>query len=163
MELRRAAVTDLQAINDIYNQAVEERFSTAHLEPVALEEREQWFTDHDPRCHPVYVAEEAGEVLGWVSLGSYRQGRQALAHVAEVSYYVARAHRGMGIGRTLLGHAIREAPGYGYSVLVAILLSANHASIRLLESYGFSRWGAMPGIARIEETEADHLYYGIKL
>ncbi len=163
MELRRATNEDLQAINDIYNQAVEERFSTAHLEPVTLDERERWFREHDPVWHPVDVAEEAGMVVGWVSLGPYRPGRQALAHVAEVSYYVAREHRGMGIGRRLLGHAIREAPGYGYSVLVAILLSANRASIKLLESFGFSRWGAMPGIARIEGEGADHLYYGLKL
>ena len=163
MELRRATDADLQAINDIYNQAVEERFSTAHLELVTMEERERWFMDHDSGYHPVYVAEETGRVVGWVSLGPYRQGRQALAHVAEVSYYVTRAQRRTGIGRTLLGHVIREAPGYGYSVLVAILLSANHASIRLLESFGFSRWGAMPGIARIDGEEADHLYYGIKL
>lgn len=161
--LRLANNGDLQIINAIYNQAVEDRFSTAQLLPVTQKERVRWFSEHDPAHSPVYVYEDKKVVKGWVSLGSYRKGRQALAHVAEVSYYVARDHRGLGIGRTLLGHAIREAPGLGYSVLIAILLGGNIPSIRLLETYGFERWGSMPGIARIEGAEADHLYYGIKL
>jgi phosphinothricin acetyltransferase len=163
MQLRLAAGADLTAINAIYNQAVEDRFSTAHLVPVTQKEREQWYQDHDSARYPVYVAEEAGEVRGWASLGPYRPGRQALAHVAEVSYYVAREHRGRGTGTILLGHAIRVAPELGYAVLIAILLSGNRSSIRLLEKYGFEKWGSMPGIARIEEVKADHLYYGLKL
>lgn len=163
MMLRTATRADLQVINAIYNQAVEDRFSTAQLLPVTQKERDRWFREHDPRHSPVYMYEDAEEVKGWVSLGPYRKGRQALKHVAEVSYYVAREHRGRGIGRTLLGHAISEAPGLGYSVLIAILLGGNIPSIRLLETYGFERWGSMPGIARIEGAEADHLYYGLKL
>ncbi|MGW8313983.1 MAG: N-acetyltransferase family protein, partial [Bacteroidales bacterium] len=122
-----------------------------------------WFLEHDPGLYPIYVFEEEGAVRGWVSLGPYRPGRQALAHVAEVSYYVEREYRGRGIGRALLGHAISEAPNLGYSVLVAILLGGNIPSIRLLETYGFERWGSMPGIAHIEGARADHLYYGLKL
>lgn len=163
MKLRPATSADLTAINEIYNQAVTDRFSTAHLEPVTFKEREKWYRERDLGRHPLFVAGEDDVVLGWVSLGAYRAGRQALAHVAEVSYYVAREHRGRGIGRTLLGFAISKAPGFGYDVLMAILLSGNRASIRLLESYGFTKWGTMPGIARIDGREADHLYYGLKL
>ena len=52
---------------------------------------------------------------------------------------------------------------YPLSVLVAILLNKNPASIALLDKYGFECWGVMPGIARIQDQEADHLYYGLKL
>jgi phosphinothricin acetyltransferase len=62
-----------------------------------------------------------------------------------------------------LEHAIRVAPEFGFSVLIAILLSKNPASIGLLEKHGFSCWGAMPGIAKIGDQTADHLYYGLKL
>jgi len=163
MKVRIALPGDLPAINDIYNQAVRQRFCTAHLEPVNMKEREQWFASHDPGIFPVFVIENSHRIAGWVSLGAYRKDRQALAHVAEVSYYVHEKERGKGLGSKLLEHAVKVAPGFGFSVLIAILLNKNPASIGLLEKFGFESWGVMPGIALIEGQEADHLYYGLKL
>jgi L-amino acid N-acyltransferase YncA len=163
MNIRLAHPGDLPAINEIYNQAVGELFCTAHLHQVDMDYRREWFSEHDPLRFPVYVYEERGSVLGWISLGPYRKGRQALDHVGEVSYYVHRLSRGRGIGKQMLEHVIRTAPQLGLTVLVAILLDRNSASISLLEKEGFTRWGAMPGIARIGHDSADHLYYGLKL
>ena len=163
MKIRIALPGDLPAINDIYNQAVRQRYCTAHLEPVNMKEREEWFTSHDPGIFPVFVVESGNRIAGWVSLGAYRKDRQALAHVAEVSYYVDEKERGKGLGSFLLDHSVKVAPSYGFSVLIAILLNKNPASIGLLEKFGFEPWGAMPGIALIDGQEADHLYYGLKL
>ena len=160
MEISLARHEDLTAINRIYNQAVRQRFCTAHLNLVNEEERKRWFASHDPRHFPVYVAVEGDRVVGWISLGPYREGRQALAHVAEVSYYVDEKERGKGIGSSLLDHVIGVASGFGFSVLIAILLDKNPASIALLQKFGFTEWGRMPGIARIDDQRADHLYYG---
>lgn len=163
MSIRLAQIEDLPRINDIYRQAVEERFCTAHLSPVSMEERALWFSSHSSGRYPVYVFDEGEGLSGWLSLGPYRANRQALAHVAEVSYYVDNECRGRGIGSTLLQHAIDAAPAFGITVLVAILLSKNPASIALLEKFGFVRWGSMPGIAKIGTETADHLYMGLKL
>ena len=163
MKIRKASREDLQAINRIYNQAVRQRFCTAHLEETGPLERERWFDGHDPARYPVFVAVEDQSVIGWMSLGPYRENRQALSHVAEVSYYVDELNRGKGTGNALLDHAIRTAPAYGFAVLIAILLHKNAASIGLLQKSGFEEWGRMPGIARIGDQMADHLYYGLKL
>jgi len=163
MQFRKATWEDLEAINEIYNQAVEQRFCTAHLEPVGMEYRREWFAQHDPEKYPVFVACQSKEITGWVSLGPYRLGRQALAHVGEVSYYVERGHRGRGTGSLLMEHAMKKAPDFGLTVLVAILLNRNPPSMALLKKFGFSEWGVMPGIARISHDSADHLYYGLKL
>jgi len=163
MRIRIAQAGDLLAINDIYNQAVRQRFCTAHLKPVGMEERKVWFASHDPGIFPVFVIETNHRIAGWLSLGAYREDRQALAHVAEVSYYVDEKDRGKGLGISLLEHAVKVAPSFGFSVLIAILLDKNPASIGLLERFGFESWGVMPGIALIEGQEADHLYYGLKL
>ena len=154
MKIRLAAQEDLVAINKIYNQAVNQRFCTAHLSPVSMEYREKWFLQHVPDRYPVYVAEVDKQLYGWVSLGTYRSDRQALAHVGEVSYFVDENRRGEGVGSKLLEHAIAVAPRCGLTVLIAILLDKNPASIAL---------GAMPGIAIIGDEMADHLYYGLKL
>ena len=163
MLIRLARQEDLSGINEIYNQAVRQRFCTAHLSEIGLNERKDWFGGHDPERFPVFVAENSQQLCGWVSLGAYRQDRQALAHVAEVSYYVDEKEQGKGIGGRLLEHAIKVAPGFGFTILIAILLNKNPASIGLLEKFGFESWGVMPGIALIDGQEADHLYYGMKL
>jgi len=163
MEIRKASKEDLPAINRIYNQAVRQRFCTAHLEETGTHERERWFEAHDPARYPVFVAVEDQQVTGWMSLGPYREDRQALSHVAEVSYYVDELKRGKGTGSALLDHAIQNAPAYGFAVLIAILLHKNAASIGLLQKSGFEEWGRMPGIARIGDQVADHIYYGLRL
>jgi phosphinothricin acetyltransferase len=163
MKIRKARKEDLPLINEIYNQAVQQGFCTAHLEEVDMQERVRWFSSHHPAHFPVFVAVIEEKVVGWVSLGPYREDRQALAHVAEVSYYVDEEARGLGVGSNLLAHAINASSDYGFTVLIAILLNKNPASIGLLHKHGFEEWGRMPGIARIDEQEADHLYYGIKL
>jgi len=163
MEIRIARHEDLFNINMIYNQAVEQKFCTAHLEPVGMDYHEDWFREYNQDPFAIHVAIENSRVIGWSSLGPYRSGREALAHVVEVSYYVHNDARGRGVGSLLLQHAIEEAPRFGYSVLIAILLSKNNVSIGLLEKFGFACWGTMPGIALIGKNLADHLYYGLKL
>ncbi len=162
MRIRLALEQDLFAINAIYNQAVEQKYCTAHLSPLSTEEQASWFKKHDPDRYPVFVSELDNRVVGWVSLGAYRIDRQALDHVAEVSYYVDNRQQGKGVGTHLLKHAILKAPDFGFSVLIAILLGRNQASIGLLEKLEFSCWGTMPGIAKIDNQEVDHLYYGLK-
>ena len=163
MCIRLASKEDLPSINTIYNQAVRQGFCTAHLVPVDLEYRHAWFSDHPPERYPVYVYQEDNVIMGWVSLGAYRADREALAHVAEVSYFVDQGSRGRGIGSQLLQHALHVTPACGLSILVAILQNKNPVSISLLKKFGFSLWGSMPGIASIGKETADHLYYGLRL
>jgi len=128
-----------------------------------MEDRRSWFHAHDSAQFPVFVILHTKRILGWASLGPYREDRQALAHVAEVSYYVEETERGKGVGGRLLGYVLQVAPEYGFKVLIAILLNKNPASIAILKKFDFEEWGRMPGIARIGGQEADHLYYGKRL
>lgn len=163
MGIRLALREDLPSINGIYNQAVEERFCTAHLAPVSMHARLEWFGLHDPDRFPVYVSTEGKVITGWISLGPYRTDRQALAHVAEVSFYVREGYRNKGVATHMLEFVIGVAPRFCLEVLVAILLERNVASMALLRKFGFAEWGRMPGIARIGSEHIDHLYFGLKL
>jgi len=155
-------IRDLEAVNEIYNQAVGLKFSTAHTHPLSLDERLEWFGEHDDR-YPVFVWEENGTVAGWISFSPYRKGRQALQSTAEISYYVhTRFHR-MGIGSRLLEYAIAKAPGLKFRNLIAILLEPNAASIALLRKFGFELWGDMPAIAEINGGKFNHQYYGLRI
>jgi phosphinothricin acetyltransferase len=158
--IRTATIDDLSSIVAIYNEAIEQRFATADLEPVTVNQRSAWFHEHDPSTLPIYVAEREGAVVGWCSLSAYRPGRAALRRTAEISYYVAAAVRGHGVGTALVQHAIEQAPRLGKHVLFGILLERNAPSIRLLTKCGFELWGRLPDVAVINGELVSHVYYG---
>lgn len=158
--IRIAEARDLPAIVEIYNQAVAQRGATADLEPVTTAGRAAWFAEHEPSRHPIFVAVRDGQVAGWRSLSAYRPGRAALRHTAEISYYVHRSHRRMGIAARLVEHAINACPSLEIKTLFAIVLDVNQPSAALLAHAGFERWGHLPGVAEIDGVACGHLYYG---
>ena len=161
--VRQALYDDLDAINDIYNQAVDTRCSTAETEHVDIDARIRWFVEHDPSKFPVLAAELDGRVVGWTSLSPYRKGRQGLASTVEISYYVHSDFRRRGIGTAMMKSALEKAKEFGYRNVIAILFDTNEGSIRLLEKNGFERWGLMPGIVEVDGKTYGHLYCGRKL
>jgi L-amino acid N-acyltransferase YncA len=160
--IRPAALSDLPRLVAIYNQAIASRNATADTEPFTVEQRLDWFHTHTPEAFPVYSYEEDGEVLGWLSISPYR-GRPALRRTAEVSYYVDYAHHGRGIGSALLAHALADASRIHKQVYLAILLEWNTGSVRLLEKYGFEKWGYLPEVAEFDGRLCGQFYYGKKL
>ena len=152
--IRVASESDLPAIVEIYNQAVEQRFATADLRPVTIDQRRAWFVAHESSMYPIHVYEQDQEVVGWCSFSSYRSGREAV---------LGRGAQGRGVGSALVQHAVREAPRLGKRVLFGILLERNHASIRLMEKCGFELWGKLPDVAMIDGELLSHLYYGRKV
>ncbi|WP_461633297.1 GNAT family N-acetyltransferase [Labilibaculum euxinus] len=163
MKIRLSTISDLAAINDIYNQAVRKRYCTADLDEISLEQCTKWFEGHQPNQYPVFAAVEDDRVVGWICYSAYRAGRRALQSAAEVSYYIHEEHLQKGIGTQLMQFVIDKAPKYQFKSLFAILLAENLASLKLLEKFGFERWGLMPHVADIDGEICDHLYYGRKV
>jgi L-amino acid N-acyltransferase YncA len=162
IKIRLATLTDLSRIVEIYNQAVVAHNATADTTPFTTEQRLDWFRLHSPEAYPIYLYEQGGKVLGWLSVSPYR-GRPALSRTAEVSYYVDYGVQGSGIGSALLAHAIEEAPHIGKRIFLAIVLEWNTASIHLLEKYGFEKWGYLPEVAEFDGRLCGQFYYGKRL
>lgn len=159
MQVRVVVPDDLHRIVAIYNQAIAARNATADTVPFTVEQRLDWFQAHTPEAYPIYVYQQDGEVLGWLSVSPYR-GRPALIRTAEVSYYVDYAHHGRGIGSALLAQALADVPRLGKKIYLAILLEWNTGSIRLLEKFGFEKWGVLPDVAEFDGTLCGQFYYG---
>ena len=162
MFIRKANKSDLIVINDIYNQSVKQKYLTADIDLISIEERRKWFDSHDEN-NPVIVAEVNDRVVGWISISPYRQGRRALRNTAEVSYYIDEEYQGKGIGSLLMDHALKKSKECGIKTLIAILLQTNHPSIRLLEKFSFEKWGHLPGVADFNGNEVGQYYYGRKV
>jgi phosphinothricin acetyltransferase len=139
---------DSDAVAAIYAQAIAVGGSTADLQPPGPERWKAFFALHADLRWPAWVREREGQVLGYAFLSPWRHGREGLAGTVEISYYVDQSHRRQGHGRALLRHALQAARSLGYHSALAILLAENRASIALLESEGFARWGTLPGVFR---------------
>ena len=161
--IRKIKIADLEAANEIYNQAVRSKYQTAETEETSLEYRQGWFEEHRSGIYPVFVTEDLGEVVGWASLSEYRKGRRALRYTAEVSFYIRKDRQGQGIGTQLLEFIIDRAREIDIKTLIAILLEPNTPSIRLLEKFSFQKWGDMPNVAEFDGIECNHQFYGLRI
>jgi phosphinothricin acetyltransferase len=160
VNIRDATIEDVEHINNIHNQAIEEKFKVAYLEPWTQEKCVEWFKEHTGKEYPVYVAEIDSRVIGFVYINPYRPGRAALQQTAEISYFVDRDRRGKGVGKQLIEYMESQCSKLGIKTLFAILLDTNVASIKLIEKCGYKKWGHLPGVAVFDGVEAGHLYYG---
>jgi len=94
------------------------------------------------RRHPhaaVFVAEEAGEIVGRLSVA--RDPHPASFHVADLGLMVVASHRRRGIGRALLQHAVEWASESRVRKLELHVFPHNAPAIALYESFGFVREG----------------------
>jgi phosphinothricin acetyltransferase len=157
--IRPALIGDLPKLTVIYNQAILAK-QNANTQPFKVSERKAWFEAHQNPKYPLLIVEDKGALMGFATLSSYRSGRQALRYAVEVSYYVDKDHQRKGVGTILLKKMEEVAENLGYKHLFAILLDNNLPSVRLLEKFGFVKWGHLPNIVEIDEKVHGHLYYG---
>lgn len=161
--IRPAELADLEAIVEIYNQAVKNRFETADTVEVNPTERIAWFTDHQSNTYPIFVYEKDNKIAGWLSVSPYRQGRKAMRYTVEISYYVHNDYKRQGIGSRLLEHVIDKCKELKHKTLFAIILDKNVASTKLLTKFGFEKWGHLPDVADFDGIECGHVYYGLRI
>lgn len=88
ISLCEASAQDAPFLAKVYNQAILAGDCTCDTEPVTVEEREMWIRQHAAEGYPVYLCLEGGKPVGYGYLTAYRPGRRAVAHVAEISYYL---------------------------------------------------------------------------
>jgi phosphinothricin acetyltransferase len=146
--LRDACDSDLQAICEIFNEAVANTTAIWLEQPVDLSERQVWLNQRRSRGYPVLVATDShGGVQGFASYADWRPFA-GFRYTVEHSLYVRAGQRGSGIGKQLLAELIERAGAAGLHVMVAAIESSNQASIRLHQGMGFQISGQMPQVGR---------------
>jgi L-amino acid N-acyltransferase YncA len=156
---RLATLDDLPAIVTIYNSTIPSRQVTADIEPVTVASRMEWFNEHSAGKRPIWVVEENGQMLGWLSYSNFHS-RAAYSHTAEISIYLAQDARGKGLGAYFLTEAIAFAPSLNIHTLVGLIFGHNEPSLKLFERFGFERWADMPRVATLDGIERDLVIVG---
>ena len=139
IEIVLAEERDLRGIAAIYNDVILHSTATFDVTPRTDEEQLEWFRRHGEK-HPVLVARQGGEVVGWASLNVFHE-RCAYEKTVEDSVYVREDWRGRGVGRKLLGRLVEAARAAGHHSIVARIADHSQASIGLHRVLGFLEVG----------------------
>ena len=102
--------------------------------------REQ-FEHNFTSCRPPFgfwVAEEAGQVLGFQSLLPCTSNPLKRHLLAESSTYVAAGEQDRGVGEPLLRRALAEAQTNGLQFVLGYVLAANERVVNMVERCGFA-------------------------
>jgi len=146
LTIRPAKADDLNAITEIYNEAILATDATFDTKAKTDDEQRAWFVNHGPK-NPILVAELDGFVVGWVSLSQWSD-RCAYSDTAEISLYVKEGLRGRGIGSRLMKDIIQRGEEVGLHTVIARITAGNQRSIHLHESVGFEHIGVMREVGR---------------
>jgi len=146
MKIRRATINDLDAITEIYNDAIRKTVATFDTAPKSPQEQRVWLDSHGAK-YPIVVGEIDGVIVGWASLSLYSD-RCAYSDTAEISVYIAELHRGKGFGRKILEKIIHLGQDVGLHVLIARIAEGNEKSIHLFDSVGFTHVGVLKEVGR---------------
>ena len=147
VQLRSASVDDAEAVAEIYNLEVTTGTNVFDIEPRTIDQQREWLTERTGAHAVVVATADDGEVTGFGSLSRYKE-RPSYATSVESSVYVARTHRGEGVGLALLNELVRVATDHGFHTMVARIEASNEASIALHRRAGFDVIGIEREIGR---------------
>jgi L-amino acid N-acyltransferase YncA len=144
--VRPATAGDVPAITAIYRHHVLHGLASFEVEPPDAAEMVRRFTAIRELGLPYLVAEIDGKIAGYAYAAEYR-ARPAYRYTVEDSVYVDIDHVGLGVGSALMPQLIAGCTAAGRRQIIAVIGdSANHASIRLHEKFGFQRVGLLPAV-----------------
>ena len=143
--IRPARAGDAGAIAAIYNQGIEERLATFETRQKGKAEIEELIAED-----LVIVAERDSEVAGFAKVAPYEARSPYYAGIGEVTLYVERDARRLGLGRELLEGICAAAAERGQHKLVAKIFAGNEPSLELFDACGFRRVGVHQRHAALE-------------
>jgi L-amino acid N-acyltransferase YncA len=144
--IRAAVVADADAIAAIYNEGIEERVATFETRPRTAAEVALWLDEALPFL--VAVSHD-GAVMGFARVSPYSD-RCVYAGVGEHGVYVARAARGLGVGRALLEALCVESARVGLYKLTSRIFTDNGASRAVHLAAGFEEVGVQRRHGRLD-------------
>ncbi|HTW63189.1 MAG TPA: GNAT family N-acetyltransferase [Bryobacteraceae bacterium] len=144
--IRPAATPDAPQIAAIYAHYVRHGTATFEIDPPDAGEIESRRCEIVRQGLPYLVVASGDRILGYAYAAPYRP-RPAYRFTVEDSIYIDPAEAGRGLGKLLMPPLIRACEEAGRRQLIAVIGdSANLASVRLHERFGFRHTGVFYGV-----------------
>ncbi|EPJ43341.1 MAG: hypothetical protein OFPI_43460 [Osedax symbiont Rs2] len=137
-------LTDLPAINSIYNYYVLQSNISFDIEPWDEQKRLNWFEQfaENPDMYSLLVARLDGQLVGFAYNSKFKE-KAAYASSSEVTVYVSTDSQGQGIGATLYSELLAKIASTRLHRLYAGITLPNDSSIKLHQKFGFKQVGIM--------------------
>ena len=145
--------SDWNQVSNIYKEGIETGMATFET---IVPSYERWDGSHLKNCR--FVAIYNNEIAGWAALSAV-SGRHVYRGVAEVSVYIGKEYRGLGIGKALMQHLILESEKEGYWTLQSGIFPTNTPSINLHEKVGFRKIGYRERVAQLHDVWIDNVLF----
>ncbi len=145
--IRDAEPKDAPAIAAIWNPVIRETVITFWPSERDQAEIAAMITTRQTAGHGFFVAESAGEVIGFASYSQFRAGG-GYAHSMEHSIQIAPGHKGRNLGRMLMHHLENHAKSSGARLMIGAITASNAASIAFHRTLGYAEWGRIPKAGR---------------
>jgi len=144
MQIRPAAETDADAIWRIMEPTIRAGETYAlPMDGTRAQAFDYWYA----RGNDVFVADDAGEVIGTYYMRTNRQGGGS--HVANCGYMTGAWANGRGVARAMCAHSLDEAKRRGYTAMqFNFVVSTNERAVRAWQGMGFAIVGRLPGAFR---------------
>ncbi len=147
MQIIPASESHLNSIWEIFHQVVASGDTYTFDPSISREEALSYWTAKNTHT---YVTISDGRVVGTYILKPNQPGLGS--HVANASYMVSAASRGLGVGSAMCAHSIQEARHLGFSAMqFNIVVSTNTSAISLWKKHGFEIVGTLPKVFRHRE------------
>ncbi len=103
-----------------------------------MEQREAFWREAISRGDPeLWVAEDAGEIIGWAAFGPSRDGDAGEKAGELHALYVVSSRWGSGVGRELWLTARRRLLERGFRAVTLWVLTGNERAMRFYRAAGF--------------------------
>lgn len=145
--------SDWGQVSKIYKEGIDTGFATFETK---IPTYENWDKAHLKNCR--FVGIQKDQITGWAALSPV-SSRYVYRGVAEVSVYIAKDFRGLGIGKALLNHLILESEKEGIWTLQSGIFPSNSKSIKLHESLGFRHIGKRERVGKLNGVWIDNVLY----
>ena len=140
MLIRPATANDATAIWEILEPII--RGGETYTQPRDMSRQDALAFWRSPG-HEVFVAEEAGEVLGTYFLRENQKGGGS--HVANCGYMTAPRATGRGVARAMCAHSLEHARARGFRAMqFNFVVSTNQRAVGLWQSFGFEILARLP-------------------
>ena len=137
--VRRVELPDWRLVREVRLRALSDAPSAFGSTFEEEAEREDFFWKGTVERLAWFVAEDAGEPAGVIAVLPPEIHRQNRFEV--ISTWVAREHRGAGVGEALLGAALEWARAAGATELTLSVTMGNETARRFYERLGFKPTG----------------------
>ncbi|MEO1012416.1 MAG: N-acetyltransferase family protein [Bacteroidota bacterium] len=145
---------DWPTVSKIYHEGIATGIATFETLVPAYKD---WHKAHLEDCRLVALFNSA--VVGWAALSPV-SGRCVYGGVAEVSIYVGKDSRGLGVATILMKTLIEESERKGLWTLQSGIFPENTASIKLHEKMGFRFLGQRERIGKtVDGVWKDNLIF----